>query len=168
LRSLSLFLPATNCSLIFVNQTISNISKGPAKGKPGKTTPGGGAVKFWASKRLKVRQTSKINYPKDDAGIVSTIRTVKDKIDPPHREVDLPVMFSTGIDSGYELVNFLIDNSSFVNQSGARIKIPDYPVEGHDLSFYRKALPEKIAEDPDLIDYLQACADSAWEEKYGA
>jgi len=164
LRRLSLVLPTTKCSLVFVNQTIQEFG---AK-KPRKTTPGGSAIKFWSSQRLSVWSGQLMHYPSSNTGIIANVRTVKDKLNPPHQEISLPIRYKTGVDSFYEVLNFLIDNSDFVNISGGRVSVTDYPEEGDVFKLgYQKEAYKKLESDPFLLDYLRVCADAVWAEKFG-
>lgn len=164
MRSMSLLLAQTNCFLIIVNQQITTMPKAGGHGGPGKTTPGGNSVKFWASKRLSVWSGSKMDYPEDNTGIITNVRNVKDKIDPPHREITLPIRYLTGVDPFYEVLNFLIDNSTYVNKS-ATITVPDYPEPGELFKLgYQKQAFEKST--PELLEYLKTCATEVWNEKF--
>jgi len=164
LRTLSLVLPSTNCSLVFVNQTI----QGPSKtGKSTKGTPGGGAIKFWSSKRLSVWSSDKMHYPEDNTGILTYVRTIKDKLNPPHREIQLPIRYDDGVDNLYEVLNFLIDNSSYVNMSQGRVTILDFPEPDKEAKFYHKKAYEYYEKHPELLEFLQSCAAEAWREKFG-
>jgi len=169
LRKLSLVLPKSNCALVFVNQTITDIkAKNP---KFNKTTPGGGAIKFWASKRIKVYKISRMQYPHDNSGIISTLHIVKDKINPPNREGEVPILNATGIHPVYELLNFLVDNSDYVNLIRKQYVITDYPTPGSDMRISQSKLDEHLTKlgsrQKDLIEYLQCCVDEAWAAKYG-
>lgn len=164
LRTLSLVLPKTNCSLIIVNQVIECPGKmgGPSR----KTTPAGSSVKFWASMRLSVFSSQRMDYPEENTGIITNVRTVKNKLDAPNREIQLPIRYRDGVDNLYEVLNYVIDNSKFANMSSGRVSMPDYPVSGKNLSFYYKDAYSALRDNPDLVDYLQICAEATWNEKY--
>jgi len=165
LRMLSMVLPNTNCSLVFVNQTISGPA-GPGRGAK-KSTPGGGAIKFWAAKRLKVYSSGRMHYPTDNTGILTEVTTVKDKLEPPNRDVQLPIRYADGVDTLYEVLNFLIDNSNYVNMSAGRVTILDFPEPDKELKFWHKKAYDAYAKHPELLDFLQLCADEVWAEKHG-
>lgn len=168
MRRIVPILAKEHCALIFACHTIVEFDrKYGGGGAKKKSATHGDSIKFHASKRIKVWVSGQIDYPESQNGIITTAKVIKDKLQRPLREVNFPVMFRTGIHYAYELVNFLIDNSSYVNQEGSRIVIPDYPEDGDRLSFYRKDLEVKLARFPDLVDYLSVCADMAWTEKYG-
>lgn len=167
LRHLSLKLPQTNCALVFVSQTITDIKAQQGRYVVKKSAAGGDAISFWSSKRIKVWYTAKIDYPVENSGILSTVRVIKDKTCAPNIEVTLPIMYDTGIDSYYEVLNYLLDNSSWVNMRGPRVVVPDFPEPGEELTFYTKQLYSTCAKHPELLDYMRTCAISTWQEKHG-
>lgn len=166
LRTLSMMLPQTNCALVFVNQMIDQPAKG-GHGHAKKTTPGGGAIKFWSAKRLQVRSFEKMHYPEENTGILTTIKTIKDKLNPPFREVQVPIRYYDGVDNLYEVINFLIDNSNVVNMSAGRVTVLGYPDPDSEAKFWHKKAYEYSAKNPDILEYLQICAQEVWDEKFG-
>lgn len=146
LRRLTGELGKNNASLYVLNQVIDQFNR------PGKTTPGGSGLKFWSSNRLEVRRVASFNDPetKEQLGIISKIKMKKNKIWKPNLELDVPIMFETGIDPVWEVVNYHLDNTSHVNVSGARTKFPDF-----DISVYRKEVPDVFKENPEYLTYLQ-------------
>jgi len=159
-RDFSFFLPRMNASLIFVSQTIADI-KSPIPGQK-KSASGGEAIKFWSSKRLKTWVSGKFEYPFKGAGVICNVETIKDKIHPPRKRIEVPVLYATGIHNGYELLTYLIDNSDLAEMSGGRVHIPDFPIEGEEITFYMKQLPAIMEKYPDLIAHFRACADKIW------
>jgi len=159
LRTLSLVLPETNCTLVFVNQTI----QGPSRTGASKSqTPGGGAIKFWSSKRLKVWSFEKMQYPENNTGILTHVKTIKDKLEPPGREIVIPIRYSDGVDNLYEVLNFLMDNSKYVNMSSGWVSVPDFPEPECEARFRIKKAHDYYNEHPDLLEYLQLCASEVW------
>lgn len=168
LRTLSLLLPATNCSLVFVNQTIADPNGGSKFSKvQSKTTPGGGAVKFWSSKRLSVWSGGKLDIPFPNCGIVSNVKNIKDKLNKPYLEVSLPVIYETGVHPVYEVVNFLADNSTVLNVRKGYVYLTDYPETGNEFKLGRlKSLGETIQELPEVFDYLKFRAEEVWHDNF--
>jgi len=167
LRKLCPILPRYNTGIIFASHTFTEFKKGgqagPAKKK---SSTFGEAIKFWSSKRFKIWSSGRLDYPKKRSGIISTIENKKDKIDTPYNQVDIPIDFKNGIHYGYELVNFLIDNSNYVNKSGNGISICGFPSIDENLFLYKKELDEKLEEYPELLFYLIECAEEVWDENY--
>jgi RecA/RadA recombinase len=162
LRSVAPMLPRYNVSLIFISHTIMEIKKGSNRPPRKISGAGGDAIKFWSGKRLHVRRVSRMDYPQENSGLIACVKNVKDKLDPPNREVYLPIMNKTGVDPNYELLNYLIDNSNWVNMDAGRVSIPNYPNDGQDLTFYMKQFPSILDKHSELTDYLTACVDDTW------
>jgi recombination protein RecA len=170
-RKWSVKLPETMCSLVFVSQTY----EGPAKGKgayAGKQqhTSGGGAIKFWASKRIKVWRAGNIDYPEDNSGIVVCANTIKDKLAPPNRQVDIPVMFKTGVHPGYELLNYLLDNDkskALVYKDGKDIMINCLLDNGSPMATFKKDFEAVIDAYPQLMELMIMQADKVWRNTVG-
>lgn len=169
LRRLAPELPRNNVCLVFACHTHMEFSKGGKVGKQPqkKSSTGGEAIPFWSGKRIKVWISSRLDYPYKNAGIITTAETIKDKLEAPHERVELPILHHTGIDPGYELIYYLLDNSSWVNMNGAYVNIPDFPEPGKALNFFPKQLHLKMQHFPDLLGYLRDCAEHTWKEKHG-
>jgi hypothetical protein len=151
---------------VFLSQTITDI-KAKTTGRQGpvkKAASGGDAIKFWSAKRLKMWVSGRLQYPENNSGIIACVKNIKDKLDKPNNEIYLPIMYSTGVHRGYELVNYLLDNSNHVNISGTWIDIPGFLSK----KFYRKDLDQVLADNDGLIDYLEMCADETWAEQTGS
>ncbi|MCG8434622.1 MAG: DNA recombination/repair protein RecA [Gammaproteobacteria bacterium] len=146
LRRLTTELPKNNATLVVLNQVIDQFKK------PGKTTPGGSGLKFWASQRLEVFKVSNLQDPatKKPIGIVSKVTMRKNKLAPPSRSLDIPIAFDHGIDPIWEVVNYHTDNTDLVNINGARIKIPEF-----DVSVYRREIPNLLTSNPEMLTFLQ-------------
>jgi RecA/RadA recombinase len=169
LRVIAPELPRNNVCLVFACHTHSEYAKPGQGGKKAqkKASTGGEAIPFWAGKRIKVWITSRLAHPYKGAGILTVAETIKDKIEAPWMRVELPILHHTGIDPGYELIYYLLDNSQWVNMNGAYVNIPDFPEPGKDLNFFPKQLHVKMQHFPELLDYLRSCAEHTWKEKHG-
>lgn len=160
-------LPKLGCSLIFISQTYT----GPQRGSftPQKKTSGGAAIKFWASKRIKVWKTSSatIDYPYKGAGIIISASTVKDKLNPPFRQIELPLMFDNGVHPGYELVNYLLDHDKkkrYLYKDKSSIVLKAYPEPDKEFAFGLKEMDPILKEIPTMLDYLRLCTEIIWKE----
>ena len=161
LKRLNTTLDSIQGHLLFVNQTI----EGPKPNRTGvKTTPGGGGIKFWSSQRLqikKVGQYSEYGDSKDKlAGITSEVKTVKNKLKPPFKSIDLPIHFKNGLDPIREVTNYHLDNTSLYNISGAYKKIVGFTEK--DISFYEKDIRGVFEEHEGLLEWMKEQVISHW------
>ena len=148
LRKLSGTINKTKTIAIFINQLREKV--GVMFGSP-ETTPGGRALKFYASVRLDVRGNTQIKGTGDDKdtamGKETKIKVVKNKVAPPFKVAEVEIMFGEGISQTGELVKIATD-LDIIKKSGAWFSYNDEKIgQGSEKAkLYLKEHPEVFAE----------------------
>ncbi len=114
LRKLVATISKTNCCVIFINQIREKI--GVMFGNP-ETTPGGRALKFYASVRLDIRRIESIKDKQDIVGNRTRVKVVKNKLAPPFKQAEFDLMYGTGISREGDLIACGVE-AQLVDKSG--------------------------------------------------
>jgi len=117
LRKITASLNENNCALVCINQIREAISTGFSMG-PSTTTPGGRALKFFASQRVELRKTTAIKEGDQVVGNNVKIKIVKNKIIPPMQIAEVPLIFGRGFNAEDEVIDLAIDYN-LIDKSGA-------------------------------------------------
>jgi recombination protein RecA len=121
LRKLTGAVSRSNTSLIFTNQLREKI--GVMFGNP-ETTPGGRALKFYASVRLDIRRIETIKTGTESVGNRVRVKVVKNKVAPPFRVAEFDVMYGEGVSREGGLLDVGVA-MSIVNKTGAWFTFED-------------------------------------------
>ena len=144
LRKLTGAIGKSNCIVIFINQLREKV--GVMYGNPD-TTPGGRALKFYASVRLDVRRTETLKSGTEMIGSRTRVKVVKNKVSPPFKEAEFDIMYGTGISKEGEILD-LGAKLEIVDKSGSWFNYGDVRLgQGRDnAKEFLKANPEVAAE----------------------
>ena len=146
LRKLTGAISKSRCTVIFINQIREKI--GVMFGNP-ETTPGGRALKFYASVRIDVRRTQTIKEGDVSIGSRTRARVVKNKIAPPFRDAEFDIMYDRGISYEGDLLD-LAATGNVVEKSGAW-----YTYKGTRLGQGRENSKQFLQDNKDLAEEIR-------------
>jgi len=148
LRKLTAFISKAQTVCVFTNQIREKI--GVMFGNP-ETTPGGKALKFYASVRVDIRRIGAI---KSGDGTVTGNRTkiklVKNKVAPPFTEAEFDIMYNEGISNTGSLLDLALEKN-IVEKRGSWLSY-----KGNQLAQGRDAAKEVLKGDPKLYEEIYA------------
>ncbi len=146
MRRLTAVVNKTKCICIFTNQIREKI--GVMFGNP-ETTPGGRALKFFASVRLDIRRKDQIKTPEGKVvGNRTKIKVVKNKVAPPFTEVEFDIMYDEGISKVGSLLDLGLEHK-ILEKKGAWIAH-----EGQLIGQGRDAAKATLREKPELAEKI--------------
>ena len=146
MRKLTSVLAKSNCAAIFINQIREKI--GVIYGNP-ETTPGGRALKFYASVRMDVRKGEAIKEGGEIIGNRTRVKIVKNKVAPPFKECEFDIMYGEGICRTGEVLDLAVD-LDIAKKGGAWFSYGDIKLgQGRDNA------KQYLKDHPDLMKELE-------------
>lgn len=141
MRKLTSVISKSNTVAIFINQVREKI--GVMYGNP-ETTPGGRALKFYASVRIEVRKGEKIVDGGEIIGYTTKCKVVKNKVASPFKETQFDMIFGEGISRLGEIIT-MGEELGFIKKSGAW-----YSYNGERLGQGKEKTKKFLKENDDL------------------
>jgi len=148
MRKLTAAISKTNTAVIFINQTRMKIGM-MSFGGPQETTPGGMALKFFATLRLEIKRLQAIKEGQETLGNRVKVKVVKNKLAPPFKEAEFDIYFGEGISREAELIDLGLA-FGIVERSGAW-----YSFEGERLGQGKENARRFLKEHKDLALKLE-------------
>lgn len=145
MRKLSGVLAQNKCTAIFINQIREKV--GVMFGNP-ETTPGGRALKFFASVRIEIRRGDQIKDSQGISGTYAKVKIVKNKVAAPFKDCALEIVFGEGVSRTGELLDMGADLGIIV-KSGSW-----YSYKGEKIGQGRDAAKKFLSEHPEIEDEL--------------
>jgi len=146
LRKLAGSISKTNCIVIFINQLREKI--GVMYGNP-ETTPGGRALKYFASVRIDVRRIEAIKNGTELIGNRTRAKIVKNKVAPPFKEAEFDIMYGEGISKVGEILDLGV-KLELIDKGGAWFTLGETRIQGRD------GAKEFLKNNPEVADELEA------------
>jgi len=146
LRKLAGSINRSDTTAIFINQIREKI--GVMFGSP-ETTPGGRALKFYASVRMDIRRIEAIKVGTENIGNKVRVKVVKNKVAPPFRLAEFDIMFGEGISREGSLIDVAVEHN-IVRKAGAW-----YTYDGDQLGQGREKAKGYLRDNPELAMQLQ-------------
>ena len=149
MRKLAGVVNKTNSIALFINQLREKV--GVMYGNP-ETTPGGRALKFYASVRLDVRRGEQIKSGTEVVGNRTKIKVVKNKVAPPFKMCECDLLYGYGISRESSLIEMAV-KFDIINKSGSWFSYNDQKIgQGRDNArAYLKEHPELADEIDQLV-----------------
>ena len=154
MRRLAGAISKNNCTVIFINQLRQKI--GVMYGNP-ETTPGGLALKYYASVRIDVRRIETLKANGEMIGNRTRAKVVKNKVAPPFREAEFDIIYGEGISKMGEIIDLAI-KLEIIDKAGAWFTVNGMRFQGKD------AVKEYLASNPEVCDKIEAdVRENAWK-----
>ena len=154
MRRLAGAISKNGCTVIFINQLRQKI--GVMYGNP-ETTPGGLALKYYASVRIDVRRIETLKSGSEMIGNRTRAKVIKNKCAPPFKEAEFDIVYGEGISKVGEIVDLGV-KLELIDKAGAWYTINDQRIQGRD------GVKTYLHDNPDICDKIeQQIRDNAYK-----
>jgi len=155
LRKLAGVINKSNTTVIFINQLREKV--GIMFGNP-ETTPGGRALKFYATVRMDVRRIEAIKNGTEVVGNRTRVKVVKNKVAPPFKEAEFDIIYGEGISKEGNVLDVAV-SLDIVNKSGSW-----FSYNGQRLAQGRENVKKYLKENKELYQEIEDKVRTHFEE----
>ena len=146
LRKLAGVINKSKCVIVFINQLREKV--GVMFGNP-ETTPGGRALKFYASVRLDIRRVESLKQDGEVIGNRTRVKVVKNKVAPPFREAEFDIIYGKGISKEGNILDAAV-NLDIIEKSGSW-----FSYNGERIGQGRENVKEYLANNPKVAEEVE-------------
>ena len=145
MRKLSGVMNKSECTAIFINQLREKV--GIVYGNP-ETTPGGRALKFYASVRIDIRRAEAIKVGSEIVGNKVNVKVVKNKVAPPFKSTVIDIMYGEGISYVSEILDMAVEYD-LIQKSGSW-----FSMNGEKIGQGKETVKAYLKENSEILNTL--------------
>ena len=157
LRKLAGAVNKSKTVIIFINQLREKV--GVMFGNP-ETTPGGRALKFYASVRLDIRKIETIKQDGEVVGNRARVKIVKNKVAPPFREAEFDIIYGKGISKEGNILDIAV-SLDIIEKSGSW-----FSYNGNRLGQGRENVKQYLKENPEVMREIETKIRENFEQAF--
>ena len=146
MRKLTSAISKTNCIVIFINQLRMKV--GVMYGNP-ETTPGGNALKYYASVRIDVRRVETLKNGTVSYGNHTKCKVVKNKVAPPFKTAEFDIIYGKGISKSSEVIELGVQ-LGIIEKSGAW-----FSYNGERIGQGKEKAKQFLEDNPAVMDEIE-------------
>ena len=162
MRRLAGAISKNGCTVVFINQLRQKI--GVMYGNP-ETTPGGLALKYYASVRIDVRRIETLKIGSEVIGNRTRAKVIKNKVAPPFKEAEFDIIYGKGISRMGEVVDMGV-KLGVIDKAGAWFTCNGERIQGREgVKDYLEANPEACAKiEKEIIENTERLSQKSQRE----
>ena len=157
LRKLAGAVNKSKTVIVFINQLREKV--GVMFGNP-ETTPGGRALKYYASVRLDIRKIENIKQDGEVIGNRAKVKVIKNKVAPPFREAEFDIIYGKGISKSGNILDMAV-NLDIIEKSGSW-----FSYKGERLGQGRENVKTYLENNPEIMQEVETKVKENFEKAF--